>query len=370
MTDRAPRILITTDSVGGVWQYSLDLAAALVGLGWEPVLAHLGPAPDRHRRAHADGFHGVRLIETGLPLDWLSEGPQQVLATGAAITRLAQQERIDLLHLNSPALAASAPSPIPVVAVNHGCLATWWTTTRSGQAMPPGFQWHRRLTAEGLRAAGRVIAPTRAFAAQVAQTYGLRTTPDVVYNGRSRAVPPVSPPPHDMAFTAGRLWDAAKRTRLLDDVAGGLAIPFHAAGPAEGPHGEAVAPVNLHLLGTLGENEMAAWLSRRPIFVSAASFEPFGLAVLEAAAAGCPLVLSDIRTFRELWGQAAVFVKEDGPDAWAWAIDAIVGDPPFREALAAAARARAVRYTVDAMASGMARIYAATLQIAPEVSAA
>ena len=48
--------------------------------------------------------------------------------------------------------------------------------------------------------------------------------------------------------------------------------------------------------------------ARCPIFVSAARYEPFGLAVLEAAQAGCALVLSDIPTFRELWDGAALFV--------------------------------------------------------------
>jgi hypothetical protein len=37
------------------------------------------------------------------------------------------------------------------------------------------------------------------------------------------------------------------------------------------------------------------------------SVEPFGLAVLEAAQAGCPLVLSDLPGFRELWDGAALF---------------------------------------------------------------
>src|SRR5947199_312178 len=47
---------------------------------------------------------------------------------------------------------------------------------------------------------------------------------------------------------------------------------------------------------------------RAAIFASPALYEPFGLTVLEAAAAGCALVLSDIPSFRELWSGAAVFV--------------------------------------------------------------
>ena len=49
-------------------------------------------------------------------------------------------------------------------------------------------------------------------------------------------------------------------------------------------------------------------MARTAVFVSPALYEPFGLAVLEAAQAGCALVLSDIPTFRELWDGVALFV--------------------------------------------------------------
>ncbi|HEX8375447.1 MAG TPA: hypothetical protein VF606_09745, partial [Geminicoccaceae bacterium] len=39
-------VLMTTDAVGGVWTYSLDLAAALATRGVRTTLAVLGPAPD------------------------------------------------------------------------------------------------------------------------------------------------------------------------------------------------------------------------------------------------------------------------------------------------------------------------------------
>ena len=63
------------------------------------------------------------------------------------------------------------------------------------------------------------------------------------------------------------------------------------------------------LLGALDErrSERLAWRSGRSS-PRTALYEPFGLAVLEAAQAGCALVLSDIPTFRELWDGAALFV--------------------------------------------------------------
>ena len=99
-------------------------------------------------------------------------------------------------------------------------------------------------------------------------------------------------------------------------------------------------------------------LARRPVFVSAAVYETFGLAALEAAQAGCALVLSDIPTYRELWDDAAIFVPARDAAGFAAAIDRLIADPELREAMAAAARVRARRYTVEAMAAGIAGIYA------------
>jgi glycosyltransferase involved in cell wall biosynthesis len=93
------------------------------------------------------------------------------------------------------------------------------------------------------------------------------------------------------------------------------------------------------------------------VFVSVARYEPFGLAVLEAAQAGCALVLADIPTFRELWGGVAVFVPPDDAGAIAASLEALADDEGARDRLGAAARIRARRYSVEAMADGVLAAY-------------
>jgi glycosyltransferase involved in cell wall biosynthesis len=114
-------------------------------------------------------------------------------------------------------------------------------------------------------------------------------------------------------------------------------------------------------VGRLGEEEISAWLGLRPIFVSMSRFEPFGLAVLEAAQAGCPLILSDIPTFVELWGGAAEFVEPNDDEALAAAIERLSSDPEHRRRLADAALERSRQYTPGAMAEGALRVYRALL---------
>jgi glycosyltransferase involved in cell wall biosynthesis len=52
-------------------------------------------------------------------------------------------------------------------------------------------------------------------------------------------------------------------------------------------------------------------LARASIYVHPARYEPFGLAILDAALAGCALVLGDIPSLRELWHDAAIFVPTE-----------------------------------------------------------
>jgi glycosyltransferase involved in cell wall biosynthesis len=350
------RLLMTTDAVGGVWQYATDLAAGLVNHGVETVLAVLGPSPDRTKLETASAIPGLTLLETGLPLDWLSDAAS-TRAAAAEVAALTRFHSVDLVQLNSPALAAEQAFPVPVLAVAHGCLATWWQAARPGHPLDPAFRWHEEMMARALRACDRVVAPSASYAETLRRHYRMPATPHVVHNGRAIDLKEGCLPQHDCAFTAGRLWDEVKNTRILDAAAALLPFPFHAAGAITAPHGETLPTEHLHLLGQLDASALACRLAARPVFVSAATFEPFGLAVLEAAANGCPLVLSDIPTFRELWDGAAVFVPPHDAQGFAAAIQDCVQDLPLRSALGAAARERARRYSAERMASRTAAHY-------------
>lgn len=349
------RILVTTDSVGGLWQYSLDLARGLSRLGHETVLALTGPAASDEQIRAATAIPRLRLVDTGLALDRVAEDEASLARAARALAALADEVGADLVQLNTPALAALADFGPPVVAVLHSCVATWWEAVQ-GTELPADFAWRIALVARGLDAAGVVVAPTAAFAADAKRHYRLAATPRTVHHGRYPLAVP-SGLPHDFVFTAGRLWDQGKNLSLLDAAAGRIGVPVRAAGPLAGPNGGPVLFDNIHCLGTLDQAELGRWLSARPVFVSAALYEPFGLAVLEAASAGCALVLSDIPTFRELWDEVAIFVDPRDETGFARAIGDLAGDDFERAVLGRAARERAARYTPDAMAAQMANLY-------------
>ncbi|NEX93918.1 glycosyltransferase, partial [Caulobacter sp. 17J65-9] len=73
--------------------------------------------------------------------------------------------------------------------------------------------------------------------------------------------------------------------------------------------------------------------------------------------AGCALVLSDVPAHRELWAGAALFFAPGDAEGCASAVNRLLADPNLRTERGAAARARAGRYSADAMTRGMLGVY-------------
>lgn len=345
------RVFMTTDAIGGMWSYTADLSAGLLDRGVDVVVAILGlsPRPDQM----ADLPLGAAVIETGLPLDWLAGDERALVAAGRTLAAAAHDVQADLIHLNSPSYAAGVSYGMPVLGVCHSCLATWWQAVRA-EPLPPSVKWKVDRVAAGYAACDVLLAPSESFARATADCYG--RLPTTVLNGRSTARhrPAVK---EAFVLTSGRLWDAGKDIRALDRAAAFMQGEVQAAGPLRGPDGVTVQLRTITSLGRLDASAMAEFLDRALVFTSLAAYEPFGLSVLEAAQAGCALVLSDIPTFRELWSDVAVFVDPTQPRDVAAALDGLLNDAPRALRMGQRAAARADRYSVDAMVDGTLATY-------------
>lgn len=359
---RPLRVFMTADCVGGVWTYCLDLARGLSARGVETVIALFGPPTTRIHRREANAIPLLELIETGLDLDWTAASPLECQRAGERAAGLASFPTADVVQVNGAALALPAFTQIPSIVVHHSCLATWWRAAGRGD-MPEDFRWRIAVNEEALRRATRVVAPTRAMACEIADAYNLDSMPLVIRNGRARTGLTRSDDLADAVFTAGRLWDEAKDIATLDRAAARLNIPVFAAGSTLGPMGQSITLHHLEELGPISTDDMRQWLSRRPIYVSSAIYEPFGLGVLEAAQAGCALVLVDTPTLRELWEGCAIFTPPGDDAAIAEAVEMLRMRPDQRELLGARAAERSSAYSLDSMVDRMLALY---LQVAPE----
>lgn len=344
-------ILLTTDAVGGVWHYSCDLARAWQASGIACTLAVFGPAPGE--AARADAF-GLDIIETGQPLDWTAASPRALREAAATVATLARERGARAIHLHSAALAPPA-APAPVVAVIHSCSTTWWQTVRGAGPLPTDCTWRAQAIDNGMRRADAIIVPTEAFAMQVRRTYG-QAHMHTVHNGVDPV--PHRPPRENFVLAAGRLWDEGKNMAMLDEAVAGTAVDLRLAGARTAPHGAAFVPRHAQALGALPRAALRELAARAALFAAPALYEPFGLAVLEAAQAGTPLLLADIPTFRELWNDAALFLPPRDPAAWRDAMLALLRDAPARAALGARACAHAARYGVARMAERTLAVHA------------
>ncbi|WP_428487466.1 glycosyltransferase family 4 protein [Rhodopila sp.] len=341
------RILLTTDAVGGVWRYSMEVARGFAARDIEIVLAVLGPPPGPAQRREAAAIPGLRLFETGLPLDWLAETPDEIDFAANVLAAMARQVDADTVQLHAPALVGDASWPVPVVAVVHSCVGTWWQAVRDGP-LPSDLAWRSEATRVGLARADVVVTPSASFAEALRACYRTARPIEVVLNGRT----PMSGTGQrrSQALCAGRLWDEGKNIAALDAAAAALAWPVLAAGPDTGPSGARVTFRHLRTLGPLDDACLADEFARAAVFVSVSSYEPFGLAVLEAAQAGCALLLSDIPTFHELWDDAAIFVPPDQPQRIAAELDCLLRDPAAYIQYGKRAFARAACYDSMRMA--------------------
>jgi glycosyltransferase involved in cell wall biosynthesis len=341
------RVLISTDAVGGVWPYTIELARALSRRRVEVEIAVLGPRVTAEQAKTLAGIPWARLHETGLPLDWTAQEPSALGIASSTLASLAQQRDVDTIQLHTPALVAQSIWHAPVLAVAHSCVATWWQAVRQ-DALPEDFLWRMAAVRAGLQAADAIVAPTHAFAEMLRSTYGLQRAIEVVHNGRAPAGLPMRDEARFGVLAAGRLWDEGKNIALLDQAAAMMdAVPVRAAGAVYGPNGTGLTVRRLQALGLLDDQAMAKAMAEARVFASPARYEPFGLAVLEAAQAGLPLVLSDIPSFRELWDGAAIFLPPQNAQLWGGTLSALHAEPAACRRWGMKARARAANYTVE-----------------------
>lgn len=348
-----PHILMTADTVGGVWTYAVELARGITASGARVSLATMGARPTAEQRC-AVRFGGLDLYESSYKLEWMDSPWRDVDAAGDWLLGLCRQLKPDLVHLNNYA-HGNLDWGAPVVVVGHSCVFSWWQAVH-GSSPPAEWSEYRRRVREGLQGAATVVAVSRAMLHELERWYGISQARCVIYNGHGSGwLPPSNKEP--FVFSTGRVWDAAKNIATLDAAAPLLRWPVYVAGEAQHPEGGLRLLQHVTATGTLSREEIASWFGRAGIYALPAVYEPFGLSILEAALSECALVLGDIPSLREIWEGSAVFVPAFNHRALAAAINDLIEHDKLRENLGRRARDRALRYSADRMTQGYLDVY-------------
>ena len=351
------RVLMTADPVGGVWTFALELCARLTLHGVGVTLATLGAPLTPSQRAAAGAMGGLELEESAYRLEWMAEPWADLERAGRWLLRLEREHRPDVIHLNH-LVHGDLPWRAPVLVTGHSCVASWWQAVH-GTALPAEWATYERCVKRSLRAAACVAAPTRAMLSQLQRHYGPLPRAMVVPNGRDAARFSLTWRKEHLVLCAGRLWDAGKNAQALAVVAPLLDWPVFVAGEALSPDGAGtkIAGTNLHPLGALAPRELASWYARAAIYALPARYEPFGLTALEAALSGCALLLGDIPSLREVWGDAASYADPDDPAQLRERLAELIWNGAARLELAARAAEVAARLSPESMAQGYLGLY-------------
>jgi len=353
--DELPHVLMTADTVGGVWSHVLELAGGLGDVGMRVAIAAMGTPVTDAQREQVARIPTATLHEKTYRLEWMADPWTDVRRAGQWLLRLEARLQPRLVHLNQFTFGA-LPFAAPTLLVAHSCVLSWWRAVH-GEAAPPGWNRYRRAVTRGLAGATLVGAPTAAMLASLVDNYGHARGGVVLPNARSHQdyAPAVKKP---AILSAGRLWDAAKNLAALEAVAPSLPWPIRVAGSTSQPTGGVRSTRGVVALGDLAPAALAAEMAQASIYALPARYEPFGQTALEAALSGCALVLGDVPSLREVWGPAALYVPPDDHAALRAALALLIDDEPMRRRMATKARTRALRFTPERMVDGYLSAYA------------
>ena len=354
-------ILITLAEAGGAQTYVAQLLPALAGR-FEVVVAAHGDGPLRTAAREA----GVRFV----PLRHVRRAlhPVRDPLGLLELVVLMRRARPDVVHANSSkagvlgrAAAALARVPVRIFTV-HG----WAFSAHSGVASWL-YRWADRLMAPLTTVTICVAQRERAagLAARTCRPDGTVVIPNAVDVAAAPRAAVAGEPPRVIAV--GRLAAPKDPLTLLRALAR-VRHPARVTLVGDGPEREAVE-AEAHSLGLDVELagsrcDVAELLARADVFVLSSRSEGAPISILEAMAAGLPVVASDVGGVPELVvdGVTGLLVPPGDPAALAAALERLLADAALRRRLGAAGRERAEeRFDVRAARDAHVAVYLAEL---------
>ena len=349
---------MSTEVPGNAWHLAIDLGSALEQRGVEVVLAVFGRKLSEAQRRAARRISTLSLEEFPLKVEWMEDSREDVEESGRALRALAERTEPDVVQVESYAHGALRFG-VPLVVAPHTDLMSWWAR-RQPRPLAASFPDYQARARRGLHGAQAVVASTRWALDELTRAYGPLAHAQVIAPGCD--VHKFEPARKEkLVLTASRAWDGARNLALLAQVAADLPWPVLAMSD------DTRAPVplpacetrGLRVLGERSREELSENLARASIFALPASLDPSGLSVLEAALAGCALLLGDEPALRERWEGAARFVPPDDAGALHEALTRLIGEPETCDELGMRARERALGFGSDACAEAYLALYRA-----------
>lgn len=359
-------VLVTADSLSGSWTYVRELVTGLVTRGVQVTLVSFGEIPLPDQVTWMDHLHGLDYRPTAFRLEWMQEAEQDLPESSAYLMSLVRELRPDVLHLNQFCYG-NLPVDVPRVVMAHGDLITWTQAVHNRAPQPArSLNWYRRTVLNGLAGADAVVAPSAWMLDRLMACYCRPLRTEVIYPSRN----PIFFNPYvskdDCVLAVGRLVDASKQVFLLTQqqhplpvciVGSEQTVPMPRI-PIRADVKVATEQTTVAIRGPQTDAQLRALYSRAAIYAATSRYEPLGMPALEAAFSRCAIVANDIPSFREVWGDAAIYFRTNDAASLAENIRLLNEDRPMRRAYAELAYARArERFTTKRMIDQYLELY-------------
>jgi len=345
---------------GGVQGQVLGLAAALRGLGIDATV--VAPCDDEPPSP------GVIAVGRSIPLASngsvapIAPDPAAVARTVAAL----RSERPDVVHVHEP--ISPGPSLAAVLAARVPVVGTFHASGAAPAALYRAFGPVVRAIARRLAVRTAVSEDARALAER-----WMRGTYRILPNGVDVEQFSSAAPWADRrggrpaVLFIGRHEERKGLGVLLDaftDLDRDAVLWVAGEGPQTAELAGRGVP-NVEWLGPISEAEKAQRLRAASVFCAPSLYgESFGIVLLEAMAAGVPVIASDIAGYRDVarQGREAILTEAGDPGALRGALRRVLDEPACAEAFVAAAVERAASYSMPALAERYLTIYEQVLE--------
>lgn len=314
------------------------------------------------------GAANVTARKTPIP----SEGRARKFLNGLGYWRPAlARERLDIFEgFNLPLVTAAGATNILTIHDLRGLLP------EAGLAERLVF---RPVLHQALRSADRVVTVSNAMK-QALLAVNPRLDVSVVYNGLDQAalapVPAQAKADFEAKFGLGQGYvlsvghiEARKNyPRLVDAMARlharGLTPSLVIIGNDSGERAAVESRIRaaglggrVHLLSGLSDQEVRCAYAACGLFVFPSTYEGFGIPVLEAMAAGRPMVLSNIDVFQEITEQQGVHFPAGDVEAMAHAMASVLSSAPEQARIVAYGTRRIKDFTYRSLAERVKALY-------------
>jgi glycosyltransferase involved in cell wall biosynthesis len=348
------------------------LVTGLVTRGVRVTLVSFGEIPLPDQTSWMDHLHGLDYRPTAFRLEWMQEAEQDLPESSDFLFSLIEELQPDVLHLNQFCYG-NLPVDVPRVVMAHGDLITWTQAVHDRPPRAPrSLNWYRRTVLNGLAGADAVVAPSAWMLDRISACYGRPRRGEVIYPGRN----PIFFNPYvskdDCVLAVGRLVDASKQVFLLTQQQHPLPVCIVGAEqtvpmpriPIRADVKVATEETSVAIRGPQTDAQLRALYSRAAIYAATSRYEPLGMPALEAAFSRCAIVANDIPSYREVWGDAALYFRTNDAASLAENIRLLNEDRSMRRAYAELAYTRArERFTTKRMIDQCLELYRSLISV-------